>query len=103
MAMSKMYTTDGKVRWFANEEDVNTKLISMVNVPPHHLSFDERISEATLCFYKNFWEQQPFNNNSELIVGPTNSDLLNSTTLSLIKFLTLLITALKIPFASTPG
>jgi len=42
-----------------------TKLISMVNVPPHHLSFEERISEATLCFYKNFWEQQPFNNNSE--------------------------------------
>ena len=30
MAMSKMYTTDGKVRWFANEEDVNTKLISML-------------------------------------------------------------------------
>lgn len=30
MAMSKLYTTDGKVRWFANEEDVNTKLISML-------------------------------------------------------------------------
>ena len=26
MAMSKLYTTDGKVRWFANEEDVNTKI-----------------------------------------------------------------------------
>ena len=30
MTMSKLYTTDGKVRWFANEEDVNTKLISML-------------------------------------------------------------------------
>ena len=30
MAMSKLYTTDGKVRWFANEEDVNTKLISIL-------------------------------------------------------------------------
>ena len=28
--MSKLYTTDGKVRWFANEEDVNTKLISIL-------------------------------------------------------------------------
>ena len=30
----------------------------------------------------------PLNRSSELIVGPTNSDLLNSTTLSWIKFLT---------------
>jgi len=30
MAMSKLYTTDGKVRWFANEEDVNLKLISIL-------------------------------------------------------------------------
>ena len=28
--MSKLYTTDGKVRWFANEEDVNSKLISIL-------------------------------------------------------------------------
>ena len=34
---------------------------------------------------------KPLINNSELIVGPTNSDLLNSETLSFIKFLTLLI------------
>ena len=32
---------------------------------------------------------KPFHNNSELIVGPTNSDLRNSLTLSPIKFLTL--------------
>ena len=30
MTMSKLYTTDGKVRWFANEDDVNTKLISIL-------------------------------------------------------------------------
>lgn len=36
------------------------KLISMINVPPHKMSFSERISEATLCFYKDFWEEQKF-------------------------------------------
>lgn len=36
------------------------KLISMINVPPHKLSFSERISEATLCFYKDFWEERKF-------------------------------------------
>ena len=30
MAVSKLYTTDGKVRWYANEEDVNSKLISIL-------------------------------------------------------------------------
>lgn len=30
MSISKLYTTDGKVRWFANEEDVNSKLISII-------------------------------------------------------------------------
>lgn len=37
------------------------KLISMVNVPPHPLPFEERISEATLAFTKEFWEKQKFN------------------------------------------
>lgn len=36
------------------------KLISMINVPPHKMSFSERISEATLCFYKDFWQQRKF-------------------------------------------
>lgn len=36
------------------------KYISMINVPPHQLSFEERISEATLCFSKSFWKQQKF-------------------------------------------
>lgn len=36
------------------------KLISMINVPPHKMPFEERISEATLCFYKDFWEERKF-------------------------------------------
>ena len=30
MAQSKLYTTDGKVKWFTNEDDVNSKLILSV-------------------------------------------------------------------------
>jgi glycosyltransferase involved in cell wall biosynthesis len=40
------------------------KLISMINVPPHKLSFSERISEATLTFYKDFWKERPFKDES---------------------------------------
>ena len=40
------------------------KYISMINVPPHQLSFENRISEASLAFSKNFWKQQKFNDNS---------------------------------------
>ena len=41
---------------------------------------------------------KPFHNNSELIVGPTNSVLLNSNTLSPIKLLTLIIVFLLVLF-----
>ena len=41
------------------------KFISMVNVPPHQLAFEDRISEASLCFSKRFWEQQKFNDQSK--------------------------------------
>lgn len=41
------------------------KYISMINVPPHQLSFEERISEATLCFSKTFWNQQKFLDSSK--------------------------------------
>ncbi len=41
------------------------KFISMVNVPPHQLAFEDRISEASLCFSKKFWEQQKFNDQSK--------------------------------------
>ena len=30
MSTSEVYTTDGKVRWFASEEDVNSKLASII-------------------------------------------------------------------------
>lgn len=40
------------------------KYISMVNVPPHQLPFEERISEASLSFSKKFWEKQKFSDQS---------------------------------------
>lgn len=36
------------------------KYISAVNVPPLDLSPSERVSEATLCFTRKFWEACPF-------------------------------------------
>ena len=30
MSNNELYTTDGKVRWFGTEEDVNSKLISIL-------------------------------------------------------------------------
>ena len=51
MAMSKMYTTDGKVRWFANEEDVNTKLISMLGEKFETYSYPFHILYHCWLFY----------------------------------------------------
>jgi hypothetical protein len=34
--------------------------ISAVNVPPHDLPLSQRISEATLTFYKSAWVERPF-------------------------------------------
>jgi len=42
------------------------KYVSMVNVPPHRLAFSERISEASLCFKKSFWEVQKFRDQSTI-------------------------------------
>lgn len=36
------------------------KYISAINVPPLYLAPAERVSEATLCFTRNFWEKQKF-------------------------------------------
>ena len=36
------------------------KLISTINVPPIEIPSEKRVSEATLCFYKSFWEDRPF-------------------------------------------
>ena len=41
------------------------KYISMINVPPHQLPFEERISEASLAFHKSFWESQSFSDGSK--------------------------------------
>jgi hypothetical protein len=43
------------------------KGISAVNVPPLDLPVSQRISEATLTFYRDFWEEGKFSNN--VIVG----------------------------------
>jgi hypothetical protein len=37
-----------------------TKYISAINVPPLGLSPAERVSEATLCFTRKFWEARKF-------------------------------------------
>jgi len=34
--------------------------ISAVNVPPLDIPFAQRVSEATLTFYKSFWQERPF-------------------------------------------
>lgn len=36
------------------------KYMSIMNVPPHQDAFHERVSEATLCFKKTFWEEKHF-------------------------------------------
>ena len=36
------------------------KKISFMNVPPITLKMSERVSEATLCFKKSFWQEQKF-------------------------------------------
>ena len=36
------------------------KLISTINVPPIEIAPHQRVSEATLCFKKSFWEKKPF-------------------------------------------
>ena len=37
-----------------------TKLISTINVPPIEIPPENRVSEATLCFYRSFWEERAF-------------------------------------------
>jgi hypothetical protein len=36
------------------------KYISAINVPPLYLAASERVSEATLCFTKDFWKAKGF-------------------------------------------
>ena len=34
----------------------------MINVPPYDFSYEKRVSEATMCYYKSFWHQRKYNN-----------------------------------------
>jgi hypothetical protein len=36
------------------------RAVSAVNIPPLNLSIGARLSEATLTFYKSFWEERKF-------------------------------------------
>jgi len=36
------------------------KMISMINVPPYDMSYEKRTSEASLAYYKTFWEKQRY-------------------------------------------
>lgn len=48
--------------------DLN-KAISAVNSPPFNLPLSERISEATLTFYKSWWEEKGFPNDVQVGEG----------------------------------
>jgi glycosyltransferase involved in cell wall biosynthesis len=39
--------------------DIHTKT-SFMNVPPNTLGMADRVSEATLCFTRDFWRNRPF-------------------------------------------
>lgn len=41
------------------------KMISTIFMPTYSKSLEDRVSEATLCFTKKFWEDRNFNNSSE--------------------------------------
>jgi glycosyltransferase involved in cell wall biosynthesis len=43
------------------------KGISAVNVPPNDIPFSQRVSEATLTFYRPFWEEKGFP--KDILVG----------------------------------
>jgi hypothetical protein len=58
-----------------------TKAISAVNVPPLDIPLSERISEATLTFYKTWWEDRGFSRDvqvgeGEALVRGREADLL---------------------------
>jgi hypothetical protein len=47
------------------------KAVSAVNVPPFDIPVSERISEATLTFYKSWWEAKPFPSDVQVGEGET--------------------------------
>jgi len=36
------------------------RMISMINVPPYDMSYEKRVSEASMAYYKTFWERHRF-------------------------------------------
>jgi len=45
--------------------------ISFVNVPPTKLEMSARVSEATMCFTRAFWEEHPFDDTVKIAEGHT--------------------------------
>jgi hypothetical protein len=45
--------------------------ISFMNVPPHFLGQSERVSEATMAYTKQFWEEKGFDNATQIAEGNT--------------------------------
>jgi len=45
--------------------------ISFMNVPPHYLGQSERVSEATMAYTKQFWEEKGFDNATQIAEGNT--------------------------------
>jgi hypothetical protein len=45
--------------------------ISFVNVPPLHLSQGERVSEATMAYTREFWQERFFDDNTAIAEGNT--------------------------------
>ena len=37
------------------------RMISMINVPPFDFTYEKRVSEASMCYYKDFWEKRKYN------------------------------------------
>ena len=38
------------------------RMISMINVPPFDMSYEKRVSEASLCYYRKFWDERKYDN-----------------------------------------
>jgi hypothetical protein len=45
------------------------KYISAINVPPLNLAPCKRVSEASMCFKRSFWEERKFPNDSSVAEG----------------------------------
>lgn len=45
--------------------------VSAVNVPPFNIPLGQRVSEATLVFYKSFWDSRPFAAGTNVAEGET--------------------------------